>query len=51
MTQVFHGHQPRIMSRHHGKEQMLSGAGRTISWQWLGEPLGVQAAAALRPVG
>ena len=23
MTQVFHGHQPRIVSRHHGKEQML----------------------------
>ena len=23
MTQVFHGHQPRLVSRHHGKEQML----------------------------
>lgn len=23
MTQVFHGHQPRIVSRHRGKEQML----------------------------
>jgi Antitoxin of toxin-antitoxin, RelE / RelB, TA system len=23
MTQVFHGHQLRIVSRHHGKEQML----------------------------
>jgi hypothetical protein len=23
MTQVFHGHQPRIVSRHGGKEQML----------------------------
>ena len=23
MTQVFHGHQPRIVSRHHGKEQIL----------------------------
>lgn len=23
MTQVFHGHQPRIVSRHHGKEKML----------------------------
>ena len=23
MTQVFHGHQPRIVSRHHGKELML----------------------------
>lgn len=23
MTEVFHGHQPRIVSRHHGKEQML----------------------------
>lgn len=23
MTKVFHGHQPRIVSRHHGKEQML----------------------------
>src|SRR3970040_2336727 len=23
MTQVFHGHQPRIVSRHYGKEQML----------------------------
>lgn len=23
MTRVFHGHQPRIVSRHHGKEQML----------------------------
>ncbi len=23
MTQVFHGRQPRIVSRHHGKEQML----------------------------
>jgi hypothetical protein len=23
MTQVFHGHQPHIVARHHGKEQML----------------------------
>ncbi|MGH2467463.1 MAG: hypothetical protein ACRDGL_07010 [Candidatus Limnocylindrales bacterium] len=23
MTQVFHGHRPRIVSRHHGKERML----------------------------
>lgn len=23
MTQVFHGHQPQLVSRHHGKEQML----------------------------
>ena len=23
MTKVFHGHQPRLVSRHHGKEQML----------------------------
>lgn len=23
MNEVFHGHQPRLVSRHHGKEQML----------------------------
>ena len=23
MTQVFHGHQPQLVSRHRGKEQML----------------------------